>query len=1443
LLGNDAVCSLHTEWSSVEEPLITVQLAPSSTIPRDGTLSIQRGLWEWFRVDGRQNNSAVTIPFNDPCPVSARTPIIDLYVPFELGLCDDLEFDLRAGLSNLGGRAPVLFAYNISLNDTMVYVENEKYVVIESDRIDELETGSYVLSVYSWLEEFTTQSDSFMKLDIPIPSIQLSYPTTFDAYTDVVHIGSVITFNAACLSPPIAGTFVYMWSAVFVEMINGSDAFNSSMFAELQRTVNENGNASLTIANDGALLQKGATYEFVLNAECDGMQIECLVTSSEALISYQYSPISCQIAGGDYKTLNVSLPELDMLTLEFDGAEWTFDPDANALLFEWQCYDELSALDCSHWFMSNVTSRTNSIRFNRTWYSDATSVSYGYTITLTVRDANIASRAWCVTSQAVVLNIIEPIPEWEQASRANYLLSVTTTSTSVSKSDNIRLIARFIYLNGTQIVLDDEDDSDDDEYGFLFEWSTADDALTIAQIENYRVNAIGAKNLVLNASQLEMGKTYSFVLNVYRSVYHTDVSLHSLARSAVSVHITTEPLIYDDGFLIYPELCVRSFDHFVDSLFHPYSVFVSADAQATPITFEFKARLSSSSADVLHYLHSPVLYQARLRNFVLPIDDNLELSVTVTDFTGASVSTTMQCGLSVTNVDHDNDCFSYTSAVLDAYFALTDPDELFSTAQTYAYVLQSSFSLLHYLENIGDTDCRFQHFSETMTALYAYFDPSETDLCAGTDYLFVIELAQTLTEWLTVGVANDEDDFLVTYFSEPCANFDAVYSLLTQALDPCRAIRDIVLDSNRVLVTKDSVITNRIIVLYDEVDITQQLSVLLTDTKNFPLLYNLMRAYMDSLSALNAMNADCLETTDVSSIIAFVERVLLISGVSSISITIPSEFTNFRVPNLEVLTIRDEQISSLNVTVNDMAVSLVKNPAADVDENDDLIMYGVTQNSRANVNYSGSQANNNVTGEGTLGAQILSIKFVNSTLSDGDIDVNMTFNVSDRWSNLERAYCVWWNEAHNTWDTAGCIAMFYLDDELMSCQCSHLTTFAIVYHLKVSAADPIKLAIQNEPLYGTLMLAFGISFLLLLTWIVFNMVRLRTYDIPMSKILSQVPMRILLMVAFLCLIQGFICVMSFSYKYVDFDASKSLILFFLLSLFVYYVVFTVVVTTWMSIAHSMHESDAVLRFKKSIKFSSVLIAVIYLALFLVLLFFDDNASVVTGINVGAIAWTCLMTFWVLLSTCYGYKVTALLYSSNKAVSGSNANTRGTSDVLKRISVAVTGLNLFFLTQCIQTAYFTFDPQALTVGWRLFDLVTHFVCLASICFLYHRSFNSLLLKEGCIDKSYRGSSRDTSSKGSGKVSKGSSKRNKDNKDSKMIARTFSAESSTGGAVMGSPTKPRLAYIHSTEMTATEDQVGRQDTLSVAFANHDTRKITDFEESEQPSKAGAIEEVTE
>jgi len=210
--------------------------------------------------------------------------------------------------------------------------------------------------------------------------------------------------------------------------------------------------------------------------------------------------------------------------------------------------------------------------------------------------------------------------------------------------------------------------------------------------------------------------------------------------------------------------------------------------------------------------------------------------------------------------------------------------------------------------------------------------------------------------------------------------------------------------------------------------------------------------------------------------------------------------------------------------------------------------------------------------------------------------------------------------------------------------------------------------------------------------------------------------------------QILICLIFYSYSHefaqnMDKYLTAVLIVSLLVPLVLYYIVFTLVISTWINVAHAMRKTAMVRKFKGCIKWSSVVIVVVYALIIVALLIFDHAESVRAIINIGELSWIAIMTVSIVGFSIYGARVVKLLYLTTTTVKSSK-----TKSAFIRITIAVVGLNLFFFIQCGLTVYFLLFPEKLTIHWRVGDLAIHALFLIILCYLYSEAFKNILVGE-------------------------------------------------------------------------------------------------------------------
>ncbi len=220
----------------------------------------------------------------------------------------------------------------------------------------------------------------------------------------------------------------------------------------------------------------------------------------------------------------------------------------------------------------------------------------------------------------------------------------------------------------------------------------------------------------------ETGVFYKFILNVYSDDNNTEVLLGS---ASIDIYTKSGPIIFEDGFTIQPK-CNHNFDYFIDSLFYGFDLYTSADGDYLPLLYTFNLQLFHTD---MVYLHSYSQTVPKLSNVILPVS-NFLLVTNVIDTQNAIATKSIAC--------HVN--------VFYQYLRIHNSDNFMSESQINRYILQSAYNILHYLPNIINDKCKYNHFKEIIDVLSLYYNGLDTDVCStSNNYLFTIQLAQSIS--------------------------------------------------------------------------------------------------------------------------------------------------------------------------------------------------------------------------------------------------------------------------------------------------------------------------------------------------------------------------------------------------------------------------------------------------------------------------------------------------------------------------------------------------------------------------------------------------------------------------------------------------------------------------------------------------------------------------
>ena len=823
------------------------------------------------------------------------------------------------------------------------------------------------------------------------------------------------------------------------------------------------------------LLTVDYIYNFNLYFDCEyiniGLACDSVVKTTHQ-VYYKRSDLVCQIVGGTYKTVsNISWSDLtsnSQTTFFLDGSTFTYDPekiditDKSGLTFAWDCF-----LTFSNTYNDNNNSNVSTISCNAIMQNPDEGINYlvfdylgldsaeqqqqqqmEFYFELTVKD-NDTNRD-CVTYQVITFYLRDRDDDndaYVQAANTVILydLSLTAVKTKITSTERVRLIATI-----------NNDDNPNIYQNFVFEYSELNGYLTTTQIEEYRAQQLqdihsdlNLHNLVLSENVLTEGKSYNFNLNVYNN----DESEIMATSNVIVTVVEAEANIIDGSFVIEPDcnnLTFNSIEELLDLTFYfGINVYTTGTTIEDDVTYQFslQSQTDTSLNDIL--LHSSVLHESYLEDVVLPEGDYW-IKVTVFDVNGVYKSSLMHsCSI---HIDHSNEEQYYNNNVNDTLeyleVSINNNDLVSLNSQINLYLQSIQVILLHY----GGTD-------EILKFMHDYFNPNVINLC---QLPYVIHVAEIVN--LLMKMFQNTNSFDIMHDAEQAIAM--LYDLLKQILDPCNINENVGtelsfekqfnLDVESIVTQQRRIYTDEFVGLETEFEsITSTMSALLLDEFFADYFYDIID---------NSVNF--FQNNDYSTKFTILAKnSLYIWNLLHMSQSIPSEiiqidkFDNFQIYSLRVF----------NQTINYQTQS--NNTAVDISNEDtsqgretfaayyqplksiDCMLIALN----LKIDFNGT--NNNITH--TTLVHILS----NNTNYDLNyqqiLQDNVTLIHTIDWDvylhDNVNILCVWYNESTNdsdnsvfSWSSDGCVTNLIAIDEYtgqVTCNCNHMTTFAILYYL------------------------------------------------------------------------------------------------------------------------------------------------------------------------------------------------------------------------------------------------------------------------------------------------------------------------------------------------------------------------------------------------------------
>jgi len=374
--------------------------------------------------------------------------------------------------------------------------------------------------------------------------------------------------------------------------------------------------------------------------------------------------------------------------------------------------------------------------------------------------------------------------------------------------------------------------------------------------------------------------------------------------------------------------------------------------------------------------------------------------------------------------------------------------------------------------------------------------------------------------------------------------------------------------------------------------------------------------------------------------------------------------------------------------------------------------------------------------DATVSIQIIGSDFNVSSLPS-NIIISFAYNAS---TNPNDLHCAWFDETTRIWEYDGCVQYIDTTNHLIHCVCSHLTIFATVE--SIQSGENLICDLFNEEWRYT-HLIFFILLAIITCYLSFQLLPFIISKKPSAKILFSKHFQLIILnfVLVIALLNMITCLL-FYLQIIDWTDPSiiSLVTFLiLLPLIFYFMMFSAILFSWITIAKSMQQNSYTLmqHIKKALIIANIVYIAMTIAQIILLLtsFADDHISLWLQIS-----WMALMLVSIAGFGFFGWKMISLILetaqrmqmmqrptvSKSSTISTNAVQTNGNDEykIAKKLGLVAVIILLFFLMQFVLSLYYLLDLRMITLTQRVLDLSSHLMCLGVVCFLYHGSITTL-----------------------------------------------------------------------------------------------------------------------
>ena len=1339
LFGTNSIC----EWTVYHNDYdIIIYLGKNANILLNNNVILLKESFTYSSIHSMETFEITdNINFNINDSDNLLSPIINNVnnMPKIIGICDDLILNIGS-ISNLGGRNAIVFEWkfiesipnnkNEYLLNTMNTI-NDEFYVIQSNQIDANSTLIVNLTIINWYNGKTQHTFNIYKSFEIIPIITINGPSIYSItnknyqQNNHINIYADIYVTKDCLISDIE-TFQYTlkWSVDIV------DSFNHDIdMTLLQKYINtkniESNNDNLMILT--SYLSPGYSYKFSVILKCMDQLLCNSTTSASFTMYYEFNHVICSISGGD-KIINLNYLTksqlIDDYLLYLDGKTFTYDPynvdNKDLLQWKWQCIFTINDTiqNCDNLLSSSQS--TESVKYiNFSNYATSTfmsDITYKYEFIMNVSD-EFGERE-CMDKYIVLITLKT------ETDLLKYIpINIYTPSLSINVNNRLRLFVD-IYDEYTEL------------FYYTFEWKEKTNLISDTNLIKYNMNKEINGNLILESGILTKGFSYKFEINLKK--YEQNGLQIGFGKASINIYVYNGPIIHDSSLIIYP-ICNHSYLSLLQLMNTTHFVSVSGDTDSLylPLSYRFIYIYKNRK----YLLHDLLLTNSYLFNVLLPIGQFTIKSI-VYDSESTFVDDQIQCNINIQNIE----CLSYKKDIIQAFKYETN-------SQLLKYIIQSAQIYLNFIENEYDKFGYKCLESLLLDILYILqLNINDIDLCLN-DYS--LTLAQLFTKYFVISYQYDYNIFYENEY--------LIYHLISIILDPCNIISNIT-NTDQLFLSQQAILDGITIIYYKTKinDITNKVNHNLLSQLDFSFIL-----YQFSDSLIEIINNQYSKLSQ--SIIDLLTKSLYIQQLFQMTDLIPGENVITKSSQFEIVSYRVSGQTSLNVTIHQINV-YIDTHIFNINQNNKSCDYGdiqcivngidviiMTQNTSTITtgNNNNNNNNNNVNVYEkcdeiyeTLNAS-LSNESISITINGDNVNISsLANNISVTFdSNFNDVECVWLDENTGIWRNDGCYTQISIDTNEINCLCNHLTTFSTVHNINFDECQTFLVSIYNNINMHIINSIFIFLFIVIFIYCLYQLLPFCIYFRKrICQFISYKSLMVISCTMFISLMNIIICIQLLLIKddinNIKFNKYLIFLTFsLLLPLWFWFILFSIITYSWINIYLSSQFINLETKIKLTIYIINIILFLYLIShLILVLINLENKKYLYLHLE---IVWTVILfiatIIYIIFSvimikivykTTVKKKVSIAVYQSQNQYNINNKNENEQEEeeshgLIKKLIIVNCIIITFFIVQIFLSIYFIQNGfKSLNIYWRIFDVLSQFICLIAICFLYHKSFKRM-----------------------------------------------------------------------------------------------------------------------